>query len=706
MNLAATEVEQVSSSSILINALTPSELRVARKNKIIDELIKYILLIAATFSIVIVIVQIGFLLYKAAPAIPEVNFVSDNWDPTQGEGEFGLKALIYGSVAVTVGAMIFAIPTGIAIAIFISEIAPLKFKTLLKGIIEILSGIPSVVYGYFGLTYLVPLIEKISPNNYGDSLLAGSILLAIMALPTIISVSEDALSVVPKTYREASLGIGATKWQTISKVVVPSASSGITTAIILGMGRAIGETMAVLMVTGNNDNIPVPITDVWSRIRTLTATLAIEIPETPQYEIYFNHLFFLVILLFGIIIILNLSAEIILSRLKRKFQAEYVAKNAAASKSKFQKFFQKYKSNFFAVSLHILIYLVLQTWVRWYTAFFILAGLEIFLLLYKSLDPKTEQKISFTVIFLTFLVLFLILMLMIGIIVFNAFKYNSTWSDWIRILTEIPGKNATEGGIMPAIFGTLYLTFGSIIIAVPLGILAGIYLAEYAKDNWLTRLIRVAIDNLNGTPSIVFGLFGFTIFILIPVQVINNNPNGILAKIYLLFFNTNSTGNIVITKALMWGILTLALMILPTIIRTTEEAVRSVNQVIKEGSLALGATKWYTIQRVILPTAAPGVITGIILGMGRSSGETAPIMFTAVRSNANFAGIPNPLSNMFAPIMVLSYQLYYTAQHVPNSDAIQHAIAFILLIMVLFIYGGAMLIRNKIRGNNKSSFHY
>ncbi len=185
----------------------------------------------------------------------------DTWNPTFINPAYGILPLIVGTVLVTIGAMVFAVPLSIASAIYLSELASYRVKAAVKPVIELLAGIPSVVFGFFGLLVLVEWIRVTFDVPSGECVLAGSILLGIMSLPTIISVSEDALSAVPREFREGSLALGATKWQTIRQVVVPAALSGITAAIILGMGRAIGETMAVLMVTGNAAVIPEPITE-------------------------------------------------------------------------------------------------------------------------------------------------------------------------------------------------------------------------------------------------------------------------------------------------------------------------------------------------------------------------------------------------------------------------------------------------------------
>ena len=211
--------------------------------------------------------------------IDNVGFFSflfgENWYPTSEPVHIiGILPMIAGSFLVTLLAIVFAIPVGVGIAICLSEIANPAYREILKPILEILAGIPSVVYGFFGLVVLVPFIQNTFHTPTGESALAGAIVLAIMSLPTITSISEDALKAVPGTLREGSLALGATRWQTIYKVIVPAAISGITAAVILGIGRAIGETMTVLMVTGNAVQIPGSLLDP---VRTLTATIAAEL---------------------------------------------------------------------------------------------------------------------------------------------------------------------------------------------------------------------------------------------------------------------------------------------------------------------------------------------------------------------------------------------------------------------------------------------
>jgi phosphate transport system permease protein len=236
------------------------------------------------------------------------------WYPTgQPAAEFGILSLIMGTIWVSLAAILIALPLGMATAIYMAEIASEKVRRFLKPVIELLSGIPSVVYGFFGLIIIVPAVQKIFALNVGETALSGAIVLAIMALPTIITISEDAIRTTPRAMKEASLALGANKWQTIYRVILPYASSGITAAVILGIGRAIGETMAVLMVTGNSAVMP---HSLLQPVRTIPATIAAELGETAQGGLHYKALFALGAVLFLIIMILNLTVEFGINRKK------------------------------------------------------------------------------------------------------------------------------------------------------------------------------------------------------------------------------------------------------------------------------------------------------------------------------------------------------------------------------------------------------
>ena len=236
------------------------------------------------------------------------------WFPTaQPSAQLGVLPLILGTLWVSIGAILIALPLGLATAVYMAEIANDKTRRILKPLIELLAGIPSVVYGFFGLIVIVPLIQKVFNLPVGETGLAGSIVLGIMALPTIITISEDAIRTTPRAMKEASLALGANKWQTIHRVVLPYSISGISAAAILGIGRAIGETMAVLMVTGNAAVIPHSILEP---MRTIPATIAAELGEAPQGGLHFKALFALGCILFIFTMIINLLVEYFSSRNK------------------------------------------------------------------------------------------------------------------------------------------------------------------------------------------------------------------------------------------------------------------------------------------------------------------------------------------------------------------------------------------------------
>ncbi len=239
-------------------------------------------------------------------------FAGAEWFPTATPAaQFGFLPLITGTLWVSLFAILIALPFGLSVAIYMAEVADHRVRNLLKPIIELLSGIPSVVYGFFGLIVIVPILQNVFNLPVGESGLAGSVVLAIMALPTIITVTEDAMRNCPRAMREASLALGASKWQTIYKVVIPYSVSGITSGVVLGIGRAIGETMAVLMVTGNAAVIPHSILEP---LRTIPATIAAELGEAPAGGAHYQALFLLGVVLFFISLLINFTVEAVSAR--------------------------------------------------------------------------------------------------------------------------------------------------------------------------------------------------------------------------------------------------------------------------------------------------------------------------------------------------------------------------------------------------------
>jgi len=274
-----------------------------------DRLAKYVVFISGTVSFIILLAIAGYILKDGLPAFKEIgvfDFIFGTvWRP--GQEQYGILTMIVGSVVVTIGSLILAVPLGIACAILLAEVAPFKLRQFLRPSVELLVGIPSVVYGLVGLVLLVPAVREIGGNGF--SVLAASIVLMAMVLPTIISISEDSIRAVPPSYKEGALAIGATHWQTIRQVLLPAAKSGIGASIVLGMGRAVGETMAMIMVIGNSIVFPKTPLDP---ARTLTGNIAVEINyATGVHE---SALFATGIVLFIFILALNSIAVISLKR--------------------------------------------------------------------------------------------------------------------------------------------------------------------------------------------------------------------------------------------------------------------------------------------------------------------------------------------------------------------------------------------------------
>ncbi len=279
-------------------------------------------------------------------------------------------------------------------------------------------------------------------------------------------------------------------------------------------------------------------------------------------------------------------------------------------------------------------------------------------------NPQRTQKIAFFFLFLATL----LIIVPVGLVVVIIIQKGLPAINW-QFITNIPRQGMRAGGIFPAIVGTIYLVLGAIVFALPIGLLAAIYLSEYSKDNLLTRLIKLAIVNLAGVPSVVYGLFGLALFVV--------------------FFKFGAS--------ILSGSLTLGIMILPIIITASREALESVPYSFREVSRSLGASKWQTIRYIVLPNAISGILTGTILGIGRAAGETAPILFTV----AAFY-LPRLPNSIFDQAMALPYHLYVISTQVPNVDEkIRYGTALVLLALVLFMNLVAIIIRYKFRKKKK-----
>ena len=525
--------------------------------------------VAACASVLAVALICIFLFANGIPAMREIGFIKfitgEIWRPNSEQ--FGILPMIVGSLYVTAGAIIFGVPIGILTSVFMAMYCPKHIYKPLKAATELLAGIPSVIYGFFGLVVVVPLIREFgtilykahlvkSPGN-GNSILTASLILGMMILPTIIGTTESAMRAVPAHYYEGSLALGATKERSIFRVIIPAAKSGVIAGIVLGIGRAIGETMAVIMIVGNQARLTTSMLD---GIRTLTGNIVIEMG--------------------------------------------------------------------YATGLH--------------REALIATGVVLFVFILMLL------------VMLAALVTFAVLIFLIAYILINGLPHikPSLFS------LEYSSENAS---VVPAFVNTIVMTLLSLLIAVPFGIFSAIFLVEYAKrGNKFIEVIRLTTETLSGIPSIVYGLFGM-----------------------LFFVNALGWG-----FSLLAGAFTIAIMILPLIMRTTEEALKAVPDSYREGSFGLGAGKLRTVFRIVLPSAIPGVLAGVILAIGRIVGETAALMYTS----GTVAQIPDSVMGSGRTLALHMYVLSSEGLYMDQA----YATAVILLVLVVGINALSSVIARKL----------
>lgn len=595
------------------------------KNNVLDKISKYTFLVCAVFGIFAICVIALFILVNSIPAFRDIGFFKflfgDVW--SLKKGEFGIAPMIVGSLYITAGAILIGVTVGLLSAIFIAKFAPAKLKRIMKTGVNLLSGIPSVVYGFFGMKFIVPVLTDMSGTN-ADGILASSIILGIMILPTVISISVNSIDAVPHSYYEGAVALGATKEQAIFKIVVPAAKSGIMTSVILGIGRALGETMAVIMVAGNSPVFP---DGIFSSIRTMTGNVVLEMAYAENGSTHMSAIVATGFVLMVFVMIINICLGLfntkrgnsrknrqgggLIAKMRRNRPLEppiYISASGGEISDQAECTVESYNS---AVI---------------------------------SFNPRSRAGIFKGAKYLSLMATLLALVSLVGIIVFifaNGIPY---------ITIDFLFNPKAEITILPALTSTLMLIFMSLLIALPIGICAAIYLNEFTKPgSRLVRVIRVATETLSGVPSIVFGLFGM-----------------------LFFRSTLGMG-----YSLMAGSLTLTLMILPTIIRTTEESLSCIPMSFREASMALGASKTRTLFKIVLPSALSGILNAVILSVGRIVGESAALIFTS-GSNRD---MPSGYGSSGGSLTVMLYMLTSEGRHMGEA----FAVAVVLIVLVVLI---------------------
>lgn len=561
-----------------------------------ENIAKAIFIALAAFSILAVFTIIGYLLYASIPAFRDIGFFKfifgSEWSAKSET--FGIWRMIVGTFFLTVCAVLLGGTLAVFTAIWLVFYCPKRLKKIYTQIVNLLAGIPSIVYGLFGYKFLMPLLVDIfHPNNAGFGLLACTLILSVMILPTITSITKNSLEAVPMHYYEGALALGCSKNQAVWKVLLPAAKSGIISAIILGIGRAIGETMAVQMIVGNGSGYPfgafVPFTTLTSNI---VQNWGYATPSEQSALIADGF----VLLIFILILNLCLMAVKKDSKGGNKFFSRRLRESDQKDTLK------SYRRTGSACDA-----LWIVSWVISLLVAFVLAFIVIFVFV-------------------------------------KGFPHLS-----IDFMFGESGNAHTT--LAPAFVSTIMLIGLALLLALPLGVGAAIFLNEYAnKGSVFVKVIRLFVDTLAGIPSIIFGLFGMVFF------VIGMNMG----------------------YSLWAGGITLALIILPTIIRSTEQSLSEVPDSMREASYALGAGKLRTIFVVVLPQAITGIITSIILSIGRIVNESAALIFT-VGSASTF--IPQGYGDSAASFAVLVWKFMSNGLQVNEA----YATASILLIFVIIL---------------------
>lgn len=592
---------------------------ISSKNK--EKIGKAVFATAAVICVIAVAAIFAFLIIKSIPAFGKLGIFEfmfgDKWSPDRLDtydsplsGTYGIFTMIVGTLSATVGALLIGGVLGYFTAVFLAFYCPEKPKRILCAVINLLAGIPSVVYGFFGIVFLLPLLSNIAPNN-GSGLLATSLILGIMILPTVVSLSRTSLEAVPRAYYEGSVALGATHSETVFRIMSPAAKSGITASLILGVGRALGETMAVVMVAGNAPTYP---DGIFSSFRVLTANIVMEMGYAGEVQEGALVATGVVLLLFVLLV------NVVFGLISKKAVENSVKKQKEHRTHRLSLWMNRVKYEISGFTHKI-------------KAVSICKGMAIF----------------------SGVLAAVVLVLVIGFIFAKGMPYLIQNPSIIYGKYEFASENIT---ILPAIITTLYAVAISLILAVPVGIMTAIFLNEYAKrGNILVRIIRSAIDILAGVPSIVYGLFGMIAFV--PLL---GGSGSILA-----------------------GSLTVSIMLLPTIVRSTEESLKSVADSMREGSLALGAGKLRTIFKIVLPSALPGILSAVILSMGRVISESAPFLYTM---GSVITAVPKGIMDSGASLAVALYQLSGEGWYI--NEAYATAVVLIVLVLALNLCAEAL----------------
>ena len=627
--------------------------------------------------VVVVILWIGFKLYADSSLTRHrygLAFLSTSvWD-VQHE-VYGALPFIFGTLVSSALALLIAVPVSVGAGLFLTEIAPKWLSGTLSFVIEMLAAIPSVIFGIWGFLVLCPFMKAHVTPWLADHLganpvfagppvlmnvLTAGVILAVMILPIITAITREVLLTIPPGQREASVSLGATKWETIKHVLLRQAKGGITGAVVLGLGRAFGETMAVVMVIGNSPKIAASLLQPGY---TMPALLANQFNEAFNDDLQRSALLEIALVLFLVTVVVNAIARGLLLITTRELSQS--GKEASPMATWFSATFNGTMRIASAGILGALIVFQLFCDFRAHGIGALGGAVEVFLiaaLAYRIFALKISRtalgamwrRVTNALMHGVLCGAALFACVMLGaVLMYVALQGVRGLS--INLFTQLPRPAGVPGGgLKNAIWGTVEMVAIAGAIGIPIGLMAGIFVAEFGR-NRLGGAMRFAADVLNGIPSVVVGLFAYAAFVL-PFKHFSG-----------------------------WaGAGALAIMMIPTIMRTTEEMLKLVPSEFRAAALALGASKVYTVRTVILPAARSGILTGIMLAIARVAGETAPLLFTAFGSDQLATSPSEPTSS-------LTMKIYYYATS-PFDDWVSQAWAG-ALILVMFILALSLLAR-------------
>jgi phosphate transport system permease protein len=572
-------------------------------------------------------------------------FFSTTWDPVHRQ--FGALAFIYGTLATSAIAMLIAVPLGVGTAAFLSEIAPGWLRRTGSFLVEMLAAVPSVVYGFWGLFVMAPVVQAVfsslgGPNHGGVGILSAGLILSIMIVPYIAAVSYDVCRAVPNSQRDGALALGATRWQTIRSVILPYARPGIIGGCFLALGRALGETMAVTMLIGNRPEISL---SPFTLGNSIASVIANEFTEA-TYDLHLSAVVELGCVLLLVCMLVNAAARLLIRRVTlvrpgRRFQGRPAGRGTRTAG---------------------------PTSARPSPGSARLAGVA----------PERAQwmnQLMTGVLGFSFLITVVPLFLILGNLIYQGIG-SLTWNFFVNLPAPI---GETGGGLANALYGSFLLVALATFFAAPVGILAAIYLAEY-RSRRLGPTVRFIGELLSGVPSIVIGIFAYNL-IVHPIWWTAAQAAERARDSTSWWITGHFSG---------WaGAFALGLIMIPIVMRASEEALKLVPKSIRDASYALGASRYQTVLRVVVPAALTAITTAVFLSIARIGGETAPLLMTAF-GNKFWPSSPND----FTPSLP-QYIFNYAVSPDEEQHRLAWAAALVLLAAVMLLNVGVRVLTGK-----------